>query len=329
MIHVSYDDISYKTLYPKFAKAFAAPFEKHKIVLPPHVGNGYFELVPLGDELFASIENFHSAIEIKFCRKKRKENFYILHFDELKGVHDLSIQIDGEVVGARGQTISTAMLTSNQFDFCYILPKGSKVRSLYILLTEEWMKEYLELDSEVEVLKTYLSLRMKHLNREPFNPDYRKYFAQIFETPEHKPLRELHLRNSIMMLIEVFFSRLFRKMKEVEDSPILKMDNKDLYKLMEVEWMLVKDFSKAPPTITDLATYTNMSVSKLKSAFKKVYGTGIYEYFQKSRMHKARTLLVTNGFTVKEVGMKLGYTNLSNFSLAFKKEFGVLPSHLQ
>ena len=108
----------------------------------------------------------------------------------------------------------------------------------------------------------------------------------------------------------------------------MKLQQESLYKLMEVESMLVIDFSKAPPTIVDLAGYTNMSVSKLKSSFKRVYGSGIYEYYQRSRMHKARQMLVANGYTVKEVGMKLGYTNLSNFSLAFKKEFGILPSEL-
>jgi AraC-like DNA-binding protein len=45
-------------------------------------------------------------------------------------------------------------------------------------------------------------------------------------------------------------------------------------------------------------------------------------------MQKARSLLLTGQYTVKEVGLQLGYTNLSNFSLAFKKEFGILPSHV-
>ncbi|OYW19244.1 MAG: hypothetical protein B7Z54_04295 [Sphingobacteriales bacterium 12-47-4] len=33
--------------------------------------------------------------------------------------------------------------------------------------------------------------------------------------------------------------------------------------------------------------------------------------------------------TIKEVGMQVGYTNLSHFSVAFKKEFGVLPSEMR
>jgi AraC-like DNA-binding protein len=59
-----------------------------------------------------------------------------------------------------------------------------------------------------------------------------------------------------------------------------------------------------------------------------MYGMGLYEYFQKNRMQKARSLLLAENISVKEVGVKVGYTNLSNFSLAFKKEFGVLPSQI-
>ncbi len=328
MIEITYDDIDYRVLFPKYAKVFSTTFEHNRVVLQKGVGKGYLELVTLGDDLFASLENFEPEVLVKFCRTRREEPFYILHFDELHGKEDLMIKVDGEVMNAKGRTISTVMLTSNMYDFCYMLPPATKVRSIYILLTAKWLKEYMELDKEDDVLRTYISLRSQHLNREPFNTEYRKYFNDIFDTPDKKPLRELHLRNAIMMMVELFFNRLYKKIKNVQDSPIMQMDNKDLYKLMEVESILVKDFSKAPPTIVDLAAYTHMSVSKLKSSFKKVYGSGIYEYYQRNRMHKARQMLAANGFTVKEVGMKLGYTNLSNFSLAFKKEFGILPSEL-
>jgi AraC-like DNA-binding protein len=328
MIEITYDDIDYRILFSKYAKAFSSALEHNKVVLPKSTGKGYLELVSLGDDLFASVENFQPDVMVKFCRKRRNEPFYILHFDELHGTEDLMIKVDGEVRNAKGKIISTVMLTSNIYDFCYMLPAGTRVRSVYILLTAKWLKEYMELDSQDDVLRTYISLRSQHLNREPFNTEYRKYFNAIFDTPDNKPLRELHLRNSIMMMVELFFNRLYKKIKNVQSSPIMQMDNKDLYKLMEVESMLVKNFSKTPPTITELAAYTNMSVSKLKSSFKKVYGSGIYEYYQRNRMHKARQMLAANGYTVKEVGMKLGYSNLSNFSLAFKKEFGMLPSDL-
>ena len=328
MLEVVYDDIDYRVLFPKYAKALGSVFENNRVVLPPTVGKGYLELVPLADHLFASVENFTPDIHIKFCRKRSDEPFFILHFDDLKGMDHSTIKIDGEEVNAKGKSISTVMLTSNMFDFCYVLPPKTQVSSIYILIQKKWLKDFLELDNEDEVLRTYLSLRANRLNREPFNPEYRRYFSQVFETPDDRPLRQLHLRNAIMMLVEIFFSRLYKNLAQIKGSPIIRMDNTDLYKMMEVESMLIKDFSKAPPTIADLAAYTEMSVSKLKSSFKRVYGTGIYEYYQKNRMHKARQLLTSHAYSVKEVGVQLGYSNLSNFSLAFKKEFGVLPSSL-
>jgi AraC-like DNA-binding protein len=45
-------------------------------------------------------------------------------------------------------------------------------------------------------------------------------------------------------------------------------------------------------------------------------------------MDKARTMLLTGQYSIKDVGYALGYTNLSNFTLAFKKAFGLLPSDL-
>ena len=117
-------------------------------------------------------------------------------------------------------------------------------------------------------------------------------------------------------------------MMNVAEGTQRKIKSSDLSKLMEIESLLVRDFGQPPPTIVNLAERTGMSVSKLKAVFKKVYGTGIYEYYQKNRMLKARSLLVTGQYTVKQVGQQLGYTNLSNFSLAFRKEFGILPSHV-
>ena len=45
-------------------------------------------------------------------------------------------------------------------------------------------------------------------------------------------------------------------------------------------------------------------------------------------MQKAKSMLLSNKFSIKEVGMSLGYVNMSNFSAAFRKEFKVLPSQL-
>ena len=45
-------------------------------------------------------------------------------------------------------------------------------------------------------------------------------------------------------------------------------------------------------------------------------------------MNRAKVLLMSQKYSIKEIGNQLGYTNLSNFAAAFKKEFNSLPSQL-
>ena len=68
-----------------------------------------------------------------------------------------------------------------------------------------------------------------------------------------------------------------------------------------------------------------MSSTKLKKRFKEVYGMKLYEFYNYNRLQKARTMLESGEASVKEAALRIGFANLSNFSKAFKKEFGFLP----
>lgn len=85
---------------------------------------------------------------------------------------------------------------------------------------------------------------------------------------------------------------------------------------------LLNDLSAAP-TIAELARAVGLNQCKLKKGFKSLFGTSIYALFQEQRMNRAMQLLKNNNVT--ETAMVLGYSNVSHFSSAFRKQFGVLP----
>lgn len=85
---------------------------------------------------------------------------------------------------------------------------------------------------------------------------------------------------------------------------------------------LLRDLAN-PPTIAELARETGLNQLKLKRGFKAMFGHSIYALFQRERMDRARVLLRDHGVT--ETAMILGYSNVSHFSAAFRKQFGVLP----
>lgn len=95
--------------------------------------------------------------------------------------------------------------------------------------------------------------------------------------------------------------------------------------LLAAKGYLLNDLSAAP-TIAELSRTVGLNQCKLKKGFKSLFGTSIYAHFQKERMHKAMQLLKSNNVT--ETAMVLGYSNVSHFSTAFRKQFGVLPKKL-
>jgi AraC-like DNA-binding protein len=99
--------------------------------------------------------------------------------------------------------------------------------------------------------------------------------------------------------------------------------------MIKVEHLLLNNYAVNFPSIETLAKAVFMSESKLKKLFKQSYGMAVYQYYQKNRMHKAKELLAVGKLSVSETGAALGYQNLSNFSAAFKKEFGCLPSEFK
>lgn len=78
-------------------------------------------------------------------------------------------------------------------------------------------------------------------------------------------------------------------------------------------------------TMDELAERFDLSVSALKKCFKGVYGTAIFTYMRNFRMDMAAALLVQTDKSVTEIASKVGYTNSSKFSEAFKSVKGKTP----
>ncbi|KAA6318584.1 Regulatory protein PchR, partial [termite gut metagenome] len=98
----------------------------------------------------------------------------------------------------------------------------------------------------------------------------------------------------------------------------------DIDILFKIRSKLVENFEEECPTIQSICTEFGISTTKLKNNFKAFFGKPIYQYYRQERMNYAK-LLLENGYNVSEAGYKIGYTNLSKFTLAYKKTFGISP----
>jgi AraC-like DNA-binding protein len=326
MFKFVYDHTDYHLLMEDYARALEVPFINNTIIYPKDIAGGQVNLIELSNGLQAISGEYTLNQDICLQRAKDKNEFYTLRFDEITIAGNLVMRIDGESVSETAHTRSAVVLSSSLFDFIVSGKRGSTVKNIVVLITKEWMCKYLGIADTDQVLLKYISLKTACLNMEPLDATYRQWVDEVLQADKSLPLSKAMVQNRIMLLIERFFTRLYEKINLMDKGNEVMLCREDIYRIMDVESLLINEGTIIAPTIDELAKTANMSPSKLKKNFKQVYGSPIYEYYQKNRMQRAKNMLLTGNYSVKEVGLGLGYANLSNFTLAFKKEFQQLPS---
>ena len=69
-----------------------------------------------------------------------------------------------------------------------------------------------------------------------------------------------------------------------------------------------------------------MSESKLRIAFKSLYGKTLYAYTREAVMKRAMQMLADDALNIKNIAARCGYENPAKFAAAFKDIHGVTPS---
>jgi len=327
MFSIDYSHTDYAKLMSDMAHKMHVKLKRNTLVIPEDIANGYFKYIPLGNGLQCMLSDYTLNQDMYMQRNRSDKEFYILRFDEISISDTLMVKIDNDYIREGKQNRASVLLTSSLYDFAYQAAKNTAIRSINVLITRKWLKQYLDIKSMDKVLQKYLQLKTQSYNFAPFDIEYRALFNEVMDGGDAAMKRSI-LENRIMMMVEKFLTHLYQKLNQLTEDDKIKISPDEIKRLMEVESYLVKDFSTPPPPISFLSRVAAMSTTTLKNKFKKLYGNNLYEYFQKSRMHRAKILLLSQKYSIKEIGSQLGYSNLSNFATAFKKEFNRLPSQL-
>ena len=98
-----------------------------------------------------------------------------------------------------------------------------------------------------------------------------------------------------------------------ESSPFKKIIESNVYSNLKLE---------------EIAFLCNMSLSTFKRNFMAEYGISPGKWLQDKRLLKAKEFLEKGDVTASDIYMDFGYSNLPNFSIAFKNKFGISPSEM-
>jgi AraC-like DNA-binding protein len=80
-------------------------------------------------------------------------------------------------------------------------------------------------------------------------------------------------------------------------------------------------------SIDEIASFTGRSLSTFKRDFRKISELSPEKWLIRRRLEAAVDMLCENKIPVSDVYMEVGFKNMSHFSKAFKKQYGISPSN--
>jgi len=198
------------------------------------------------------------------------------------------------------------------------LHNNSKIISFIISL-----KEMHNLLSNQDIyIPTIINIKEKYYEEIIISDSILFVLNQIMNSNGNMNTQKLFIKAKIYETFSLLFQS--NESKNSEKCPFI-LNNDTINKIKEAKNILVKDISKTP-TLYELSQDLDISLKKLKTGFKEIYGHSVYQYALNNKLEFAKNLLIKGKNNVNEVSLMIGYSSSSHFIAAFKKKYGVTPS---
>lgn len=299
------------------AQFFNSPVEGNRVNISPAFGKGYIEAQKVAEGIDLVLTDVILNKNICIHRHKSENKGitikYLIHtptsFLVVKDGDEKMTIADGIYVS-----------TSHSFDTNYI-KAGYRFQVLSVILSSGWIQKH---HNDNSLILNSNTIQHPSFIFEKISPAIQQLANNLFITNGSASLyKELLFNSSATELLAKTFS-LFDYRRNTPLKEVIK-NQYDINLLFEVREKLILNPEGGCPNIQSLSEDFGVSPTKLKTNFKIVFGKPIFQYFQEERMELAKKMIESGTCSVSDVGYKVGYTNLSKFSSAYKKHFGFTP----
>lgn len=320
MVTYSFHLNNFETWLTELAARLGTSVKDHQLTIPAHMGKGSILAYTVNDQFSYAIMNFKLDTDLELYRHASETKGFLLSFNQVEMQKELQVGNGQHIITEKRPFRNDIFLSDTRDSSHFRIAAGSTVKRLLVISKYEIAEQYLPGD---------LLDRLEKFAREnntPENPllislPHRAMLKEIFEMKESDPLSQVRRLSGIIHLIEKFLHSFLRQEQATLPRTLKKNDLESMHHVEQILSSRLEGF----PSLEFLAHEVFMSTSKLKNLFKQVYGYTLYDYYNKSRLQRAKELLVTGQCSIKQAGSEIGFSNLSHFAKAFKKEFGILP----
>lgn len=282
-----------------------------------NVAQGFFEEIELDDGILI-LKFQNETAKNQIFKRDVSAHFIQFHFC-VKGSASFSFN-DGNYRLPIPEEMSL-LLYNPQRDLPIEISVNSHSWIISVLLP---IKKFHGLFSKEANYITFLSdenKNRKYYKDAHISPSMSIVLNQMVNYNLHPMIRPLYFKGKAYELLSLYFNR--PADANIEQCPFL-VDEDNVAKIKRAKEIIISRLTE-PPTLQELADEINLSLNRLKSGFKQIYGEPVFTFLFDYKMDYARQLLASGSHNVNEVGLSVGYSTASHFISAFKKKFGTTP----
>jgi AraC-like DNA-binding protein len=323
MIKYSFRLENYEKTVADFAAKLNSSVKDNIFTIPPTLGKGTILAQTISPHLSYAVLNLRLDCDLELYREADGVKGFTLSFNQVEVQKEVQISADKSITADKRVLRNDIYLSDTRDSHLVKIPAGSTLKRLVIFSTHELAAQYLPADL-LNKLESFA--RENSIAENPYfvSLPHRETLKEIFEMKENDPLGQIRRLARIIHLTEKFLHSFLRQEQASLPRAIKKGDLESMQHIEQILSSRLEGF----PSLESLAHEVFMSTSKLKNLFKQVYGFTLYDYYNKNRLLRAKEMLITGQCSIKQAGSEIGFSNLSHFAKAFRKEFGLLPRDL-
>lgn len=236
--------------------------------------------------------------------------------------------IDGEhfsVDAGYGEAASPVVFLLNVARFARLRFENHSdvpLRKIMISAPHPWMDRLMRMRGNgSSVLRDFLSTHLAQLSF-PASAHVRQVAEQILQPPPSMEgeVRTLYRNSRALDIMCLACVTLSERAKEERPRPQLASRRRS----ERVRDYVLENLDKSL-TIEEISAAVGASVSSVQRHFKEHFQMTVFEFIRRERLAQACAALEREGITIAQAAYSAGYADPSNFTVAFKKAYGVPP----
>lgn len=160
----------------------------------------------------------------------------------------------------------------------------------------------------------------------PITPAMQMVLQQMLDCPYQGVMKQMYLESKSVEVLVLWLAQV--RSGDGPPQAAIQLRSTDLDRIHQAKDILLRQIDN-PPSLMTLARQVGLNDCTLKRGFRQVFGTTVFGYLHHYRLEQARSLLSENRYSIRAIAQTVGYTNLSAFSTAFRKKYGVSPRAMQ